>query len=651
MYFCDLFRLQLGPKFIAPDLCDDENGERKYSVQSFLLSPKEMSLLKPMHIWTKTDQNMDGDVNMFNHLSEAGIVVGSQIEVSNVDVDVLLQNAIKEQIIKKFAEHLGYIDAKQSNCVLENIFDKITTLINLVHQNPQQFFGVAGENISNDENGHLMVNGNGNGLDHDINENIKMRLIDLISKTAIDCILYQSNDDIHTKDQQSEYSSSNPLLYEVISQAFMKNLKPYLENTDSAKEISACFTEIEKLLNAPETVAEIKNSVKSLAVHAIKINKMDLIKALVNNNGMDTETETETKIDTLESIRSIMNNKAVDELIESVHNLISHEPFLMAKIVSDMQKQSSNFINEITVIETLRNCIVSAVQQLTDDDIKQITQTPGNHTAVKLNTYLTDTLSLARALGFTDCILNLSSIINSNVDDVIAQLKSDGKTYELLQRVIVMHKLSQNHQMREKSMELLRNDPYSARSDLVLRELLRCSGICTINLVEGNKLKDSNDVPISLIYSGNQLAIEDFFIRKQSKPSGPILIVKDRFQAVVPREMSRDVITGKCAYTVLDENGIRHFEPLHMFTALKLKNINMFEDRFSSYFENKTKDDCDNDTDSILNMGASNGFFAYKSTNLPKKGINDLYITQRYPSPDGLLFNRSQVNYRRSFYL
>lgn len=590
-----------------------------------------MTLLKPMHMWTKTDPNVD--VNMFNQLSEAGIVVGSQIEVSNVNVDVLLQKAIKEQIIKKFAENLGYTepDAKQSCSALENLFGKVKMLVNMIHQNPQHFFCLGHDNDLCIENESVMVNGN-----EDISsEKIDLRLINIVSKTVIDCILNQSN-----SDQKSQTSSSNPPLYEFIGQALMKNLKSYIDDADSFKEISVCINEIEKLFASPESISQIEKSLKSLALHTIKKNKVDLIKALVG-------TDIENEIEILESIRSIMKNEIVDELFESVRNLICHESSLMTQIITELQKQTGNLTNEITVVETLRNCIVSAVQNSTNDDIKQISQAPDEYSVEKLNTYLTDTLSLARALGFTNCILNLSNIINNNddtIDDTIAKLKEDEKTYELLQRVIVMHKLSKNDQIRLKSMEFLRDDPYSARSDLVLRELLKCSGICTINLVEGNKLKDSNDVPISLIYSNNQLAIEDFFMRKQSKPSGPILICKDRFQAVVPRESSRDVLTGKCAYTVLDENGIRYFEPLHMFTALKLKNINMFEDRFSSYSENKTKDKINNDdVDSILNIGAITA--AYKSTISPKKEINSVYI------PHGLLFNRSQVNYRRSFYL
>lgn len=647
--------MKQGPKFIAPDLCDDENGERKYMVQSFLFSPEEMTLLKPMHIWAKSDQNVENG-NMFNHLSEAGLVVGSQIEVSNVDVDVLLGNAVKEKIIKKIVEHLGCTDLKQSSAAIAFLFETVKTLVKMVHLDPHTFISSVTRPDNALINDNETVTGNESALGHGVSETMGLNLIDIISRTVIDCLLYSSNNN-PLYDQQLSSNNNDLLLYEVMSEVLIKNLKPCFENEDSCEEMFVCFNEIEKLVSSPETVAKIENSVKFFALHAIKKNKVDMIKAFLINDG----TNTEKNVDILESIRSIMRNRTVDELVECVRNFI-YEPSMVTQITSEMQKKIGNIMDEITLVETLRNCIVSAVHNLTEDKIKEITQSHDQHSSEKLKTYLIDTLSLARALGFTDCILSLSNIINSNSDDIISQLKmkENEKTYELLQRVIVMHKLSKNDEMRTKAIHSLRNDPYSSRNDSVLKELLRSSAICTINLIEDDKLKNSNDVPISLIYSGNQLAIEEFFMHKQAKSSGPILIVKNRFQAVVPREASRDVLRGKCAYTVLDENGIRHFEPLHMFTALKLKNINMFEDRYSSYSENETNDkmksDCDIDIDSILNVGAmatasNSDFFAYKSTILPKKEIDGLYITQRYPSSHELFFNRSHVNYRRSFYL
>lgn len=601
-------------------------------------------------MWTSSvsangDHTMDINMNMFTQLSEAGIIVGSRIEVSDVNVDILFQKTINEQIIRKFAENLGYTDIKQSTAVLEHLFENVKMLINVVQENHQ--FISTGTMTNGYESNLYMENGVQRDEQCLTTNNVDNSLIDMIAKTVIDCIRYQSEGGTLNGQEIQLNAAANHLLYEIIGQALMKNIKTYVQQSDILGESNICIDAMEKLFTSPETALQIKNNVKSLAAQSQQINKVDLIKAMIKK-----VTHTDNKMDILENIRSVMQNETIDELFESAINLSYCKPTLIWNIITEMEKHAENIVNENVIAQVLRKCIVSAVKISTNDDIKQIAETPGKYSPETLNTYLTDTISLARALGFTDCILNLSNIINSD-GDIIAQLKRDEKSFELLQRVIVMNKLSQNNEVQRKSLDLLRYDPYSARNDIVLRELLRCSGICTISLVEGNRLTDSNDVPISLIYSGNQLAIEDFLMRKQSKPRGPILIVKDRFQAVVPRESSRDVLTGKCAYTVLDENGIRHFEPLHMFTALKLKNVTLFEDRFSSYSAESVKNhkgnECDNDIDSILNMGAITT--AYKPTPWLKKECENIYINRRHPSIHGLCFDRSQVNCRRSYYL
>lgn len=168
--------------------------------------------------------------------------------------------------------------------------------------------------------------------------------------------------------------------------------------------------------------------------------------------------------------------------------------------------------------------------------------------------------------------------------------------------------------------------------------------------------------------------MEDFLIRRQAKSRGAFLIVKEGFQAVVPRESSRDVLVGKCAYTMLDENGIRHFEPLHVFSALKLKNVPLFAHRFSMYSCDCANDnDADIDAESIITLGTTtpmtttsslagsdymrelsmnclNGH-RYRKPLTPRSEYTDLFRKRRYPLRHDLYINGRQVNYRRSFYL
>lgn len=701
-----------GPKFIAPDLCDDENGETKYSVQSFLLSPEELQLLKPMHIWTNAAAlaaNGSGggeqafDMNMFNQLSEAGIVVGgSRVDVANVNIDELLQSTINEQIIWKFAAALGGIDAKEPIvAILKDLFAHIKSLIGLAEQSPRDVFNRAMNVLnatvnyndgdccdaskSNGTQNGCVDGANADAVNH---QSVDRHLMDIISRTVVDCINFHVNGTKLHENGRQKYTA-HPMLYEIISKALAKNLNLYLKaNLIEANTLNGtveqCFDAIQRILGSPEAMQQIEKLVTLLAVKCMQANKVDLIKAMINGladkqndatataaatvqlaerSQMQPHTQMPNETDILENICVLLGNETIDELHESVRNLICDEPTMIQYILTELQKHNDGLSNEHTIGETVRKCIVAAVQKLANDDIKRIVTASEPQTEEILNTYLTDTIQLARALGFTECILNMSNIINGQ-GAMIDQIEANEKTFELLQRIIVMHKLAKNDATREKALELLRHDPYTARGDHVLRELLRCSGICTINVEDGKKMCDSNDVPISLIYSQNQLAIEEFFLRTQQKPRGAILIVKNQFQAVVPRESSRDVLTGKISYTVLDESGIRHFEPLHMFTALKLQNVTMFEDRFASYTtenngqEKLNANDFDIDVDHILNMGAittasMNGFIAYKSTTMLPTRKDIAMFTKRRPSAttNGFIFDRNQVNYRRSFYL
>lgn len=761
---CHRVCIRIGPKFIAPDLCDDENGDTKYSVQSFMLSPEELNLLKPMHIWTNDGSEVGEPqqqhlMNMFTQLLDAGVVVGSGKQCSaNQHIDELLQNTINEQIIWKFADSFGCVDVKESAGMLKNLFDKIKMLIGVVEQSPRHVFSMA-VNALNGTTDEQMTTPTVNGVDEHNGECgavnhaiIDRHLMDIISRTVVDCInLSKATALAATATDGRQKYTNCPMIFEIISKALAKNFNLYLqkcvveanaltanvgsESTAAAVDtttIDICFTALDHLLATPEKWQQIEKCCALAVAKCMHENKVDLIRAMINGSvEMNKQTERRTdpvaamparvsqKYETqsesimttalatatttpttqiqaqiaseselLENICVLLQNEMIDELHDTVRHLVRHEPSVMQHIICELQKQSANLTDEHAIADILRKCVVAAVQKMANDDIKQIVAEPNAaHTEEKLNVYLTDTIQLARALGFTDCILNLSNIMNGsgssasssggsgmNSDDEdgiahqIDQIEAGSKTFELLQRVIVMHKLAQQDQSREKALELLRFDPYTARGDCVLRDLLRCSGICTINMDDGKKLIDSNDVPISLIYSQNQLAITDFFLRTQTKPRGAILICKDRFQAVVPRESSRDVLTGKCSYTVLDEHGIRHFEPLHMFTALKLQNVTMFEDRFASYLtENnnsanhnqKISNGFDIDIDHILNMSAiaaataNVGFIAYKSTLLPKRDLQ-IFTKRRTPlhaAAAATVFDRNHLNYRRSFFL
>lgn len=704
---------RLGPRYIAPDLSDDDDGEQKFFVQSFLVSPEELTLLKPNHTWT-TKPHSNGeltiDANMLRQLSEAGMTIGRQIETSAVDL--ILQSTKDAQTINKFAEQLNCTDPEQK-AVVEKLFDKIKSIVGLVQQKSENGMickaAAATAVLNGDNKMSHMQNGHSNGgvcNGEPMKMNgisIEQHLIDIVSTTIMDCVVAcakNSRSDVFLTEnncQRQQQSAAKPTkyrqpqsqnsssIYEIIGQVLTQKLSEYIEeadtfddscsnghviNTHDAQQLAhfsnrthTLFGAIEKLLASPMALQTLESTVDSLVEQTIKVGKVNLIQATINKN-IYNDTEI------LENICAVLQNENEDSLIDAVRELFDCEPKLLYAITAKIRDDAERFVDDSTIIETLKHCIISAVRQSADNDIKQITSSIESGPNEKCNIYLTDTIALAKALGLTNCAQNLMNLVNSNID-IGNRLEQDENLIELLQRVIVMHKLAKNNVERTKSLELLRTEPYTARKDSTLRELMRHSAICTSFTDEANRLKDSNEVPISLFYSDNQLAMEDFLIRRQSKSRGAFLIVKEGFQAVVPRESSRDVLIGKCAYTMLDENGIRHFEPLHVFSALKIKNVPLFAHRFSMYScECADDNEADIDVESILTLATttpmttssvvSSDFIKelsllnghrYRSKLMPRHDYTDVFTKRRYPLRRDWHVDGRQVNYRRSFYL
>lgn len=617
-----------GPKFIAPDLDANDQGEQHYSVQSFLVPPEELALLKPPSKCQNIPQfngDLEIDVHMLRQLSEAGITIGRQIEMSTVDF--ILDNTEETNIIQKFAEQINCSDP-QKIAIFAQLFQEIKGLVNDVQQK-------AGNHVTLDPI-EFASSIDSSGIEchtQSLSDGDKMRdcsetrLIDMLSGAVMDCIRAcatnqhtdsdASNSTLNQHVEGDEVLSptqmSSSSLYETISRVLIEKLQSF--GHDASNEMnngnsdSGYIAAIGNLLASPIALHAIEDRVVALAIKAMPSSNIDLLKSTIN-----MEIYNDSQI--LSNLCTILHNDHEDEFIDTIRSLCESEPKIVYDIIEHVRGVADRLIDDSSAVEMLKNSIVSAVQQSTNKIINSNpTSVPfsvktGEKTngTSDLETYLTDTMSLAKALGLTDCMQSITNILNGDCNGALDldPLKSN-RSFELLQRVVTMHRLSKCNAERLKSLELLREDPYTARNDSNLCDLLRLSTVSsTAPSQRRSELNDTNAVPISLFYMNNQLLIEDFLMQKQVKTRGVFLICKDKYQAVLPRESSRDVLVGKCAYTMLDENGIRHFEPLHVYSALHVQNKPMLATRFSMYscdFVND--DDLDMDIDSIMAMRSS----------------------------------------------
>lgn len=549
-----------GPRFVAPDLSDIE-GKQQFSVQSFLVTPEELKLIKPSQTWTTPTSSkgeLSVDAQMLRQLSEAGMTIGRHIEASTVDI--ILQSTRDRQVVEQLAKKLNLPSDQREQ--LHKVFKQIQHFLNTTNEKCQNgVISPSGEiahmngfskNTAKINDIDSNRNNNMNGDEHQTDDT--MQIVDTIVSTVLSVM--RSNELPLAKNSLAErFNSNSSYVYELISKELEQKMG----------QINLLDLNVETTSKSIENMIELRlNEEVECIIH---IRKVNLINEIIGGKSNDNQQ-------ILDSVTTVLDN---DDMIKAIEILVHNEPAIIQNVVKCLQENSNEINDHTRISDDMRKTVISAVRKTSVDEIKKMATSQDKTAIEKL---VTDAIALSKALGYTDVSTTLNGILsNSNIDFLTMEQDS---VSELLQRVLVMRKLSKNNPLLEEALNNMITDPYSARKDSKIRELIRQSGVVTISLGEKVPLVNSSDVPISYLCSDNQLAMEDFLLRRQTKCRGAFLIVKEGIQAVVPRELSRDVLTGKCAYTVLDENGIRHFEPLHVFSALKL-NAPLTSHRFSIY--------------------------------------------------------------------
>lgn len=613
-----------GPRFVAPDLCNDENGEQKFSVQSFLVSPEELTLLKPSHTWTTT-ANSNGelsiDAQMLRQLSEAGMTIGRQIETSAVEF--VLQSTKDMQAVKKLAQKWQIGDDNEKVDVLEQLFAAVNKMVSAVQQKTEN--GV----LLQEEMRKLLMNGSTHGFDeHKLTNGMDNHsqslltngyhhpstihnghgptangtsasydLVNILSASVLQCVASsmaptQFNACPSDRMDGGQQQLAPQSLYEIISRVFESHLASEMAvgivNSDGAahahsNHTAPLFSAISELLSSPTALQALESHVSRLTDRVIQISKVDLIKSTISKNIYNDA-------EIVQNICVALDQEA--DMIETVRTLSENEPKLLYRIITNLKKDLDGLQDDKSTMAALKRSVIAAVKESAVNEINSLlaeaTNAPDSREHRELNLLLMETAAMATALGLNDMCIALTAALGRA--DAAKVLLRDDNVMEMVQRVVVMKKIASNDSQLKQSMLTLHTHPFEARKDPNIRMLLRRSGVCTIDPLDKINIADSHEVPISLFCSDNHLAMEDFLIRHETKARGAFLIMKEGLQAVVPRESSRDVLTGKCAYTVLDEHGIRHFEPLHVFSALKM-HVPSSSHRFSIYSCDVASDD------------------------------------------------------------
>lgn len=608
-----------GFRFVAPDM-KNEGDDFEFNLQGFTVTPEELALIKPKNNWSASFMNpgeLSIDALMMRQLSEAGMSIGRQVETGGVDL--VLQSTLNREIVEKFCEkHAISFDVADSIFKMiktltdehkgringENLTAKILELCMpmtppLVNHHDLVESQAAHQSVQ--EGNETVAGGKGKKKSrkgakvsfHDPTQSVETnQIVNILTKVMMEIF---KNEEINESDghlvSHQNYGKSNPLnasmnggknksesVYEIIANVLrgsVENLNlEQLENIFTSVNMKELVLEkLNNTINKVETlclIEEMKQNLLSSAFGVIKNGK-------VNGSAAVTPQITVNDNDfVIEQFCDIIDDLDVSSAFSA---MTKNNPKLMLNVLNAIQTASDVSNPNTPIKDLIQKAIIWAVNQENNSKIDELLAADDIQAVESI---LNEALLLAKVLGLnSEAMTLLSALDKTSKSGVVGEIILDEAAKSVIRRVCVMRQLAEVDPDYQDALELLQQSPRQAVKDEIVRELVRKSGLISIDVPAKQILESSNDIPMSLLADDNILAMEDFMLRSGTG-SRAFLIIKDGIQCVVPRERSHDVLTGKCAYTVLDENGIRHFEPLHVMSALKMNTATQHH-RFSMY--------------------------------------------------------------------
>lgn len=582
-----------GPRFVAPDL-SDVGGEQHFSVQSFQMNAEELSLVRPSHRWTTAAETADFasgelsiDARMLRQLSEAGMNIGRHIEASAVDVG--LQCTQDRRHVQQFGGEVlpgltavGFDAAHAMFADLKTLVLRATaTLVvdggggcdesaavcggesQAVHKHRDADNKVARNRRNNDDDGD-------NDDDDDRTQGVDTTIVDALVEAVLAVITTATPNT--TNPLPSDIGGGS--VYALIRHALAEKLAQGAHGGGVAADGDAAPLLAQLLNNANASDARVRvlDCVTERVTRTLRqqrnARQAEHIKASIADGGLPASTR-------MDNLCALLGDRP--EIAQTLRYLADNDPAVLPRIVAQLLSSEVDLSGAADIASdagnkcTVATVVIDAVRATANEHIAAVF---ADGVGSQVDELLRQSAALAKALGTS----NAQHIDAGELrPEQLNTLLHDPAVRELIERVVVMRQLAARRPSLQLALHNLCADPFAARTDATLRDLLRQSGSVTIAASADPQLelRDSSAVPMSVLCSDNQLAVEDYLMRRSGPHRGrtrssALVIVKDGLQAVVPRECSRDVLTGRCAYTVLDERGIHHFEPLNVLSALQI---------------------------------------------------------------------------------
>ena len=577
-----------GPRLLPPDI---DGGDGEFCVQGFDINQEEMQLLMG---------SSTSPVNVSDILGGAGgsSVAGEALKalaegfkpVKSKDVVKIFGENEDEKNVEKILEDelLDCYDSPPVRQIIKSVFIAV--------------FAEICENV--DEVIHLMDDYISGNLSNNIHKTVMSRMK---LNPAIESLkgFFQENNPSDPK----EYDIMN-LISGIISCSIPGALKECCDNAEDVEErklkatLLACIEDsIRNILQEEGMVPKgLVEDIKELIQLAKDLefvgNQSFFAKVAAVSEGRCNSKFMNTLLKNFSEKANLPNfgfdlpellNRLIQILAPRLHlqrafHIMSMNRPDIIKDVLNTLKGDVRDIEGYTAIDILHHSIAKVMNKYCEDEMKDVLSMmemdPSSLNRDQgLMAIIQQAVGLARYMKQDETADALSLLLQD--PDKLRAIKDDPVVIEVLKKLLCMRKLAERDPEKREKLANLQRFGCGDRNDVLLQELWDHTDALTRPPQDDNKLKKSKSMvkkSRSMIMSAKDIPMNAFLAMKSTADnkdgswlknflsesvvedipwecSKALIILKEGFQAIIPREASRSILLGEASYTLIDDKG------------------------------------------------------------------------------------------------
>jgi len=277
-------------------------------------------------------------------------------------------------------------------------------------------------------------------------------------------------------------------------------------------------------------------------------------------------------------------------LQQGFHIMSMNMPDLVKEVLNTL-KGDIRDIEGYSAIDVLHHAICKVMNRYCQDEINDVmhmfeVDPDCLEKDQGLAAMIEQAVGLATYMRQTDTAAALAQLLSD--PERLKAIKHDPVVLDVLRKLLCMRKLAERDPEKRDKIAKLQRFGSGDRNDMLLKELWEMSDILTkppIDIKASKKLKKSKSMikqSKSMIMSAKDIPMNAFLAMKTTSDdkdeswlknflsesvvddipwecSKALIILKEGFQAIIPREASRSILLGEASYTLIDDNGIEFF--------------------------------------------------------------------------------------------